>query len=315
MSVSYPLPAGEVLNEAFQFGLRRWGTVLRYLWLPVILSAAIALGYGALAFENTQGLDGGVAGLSLRISGFIAYPLGAVVFAVCLFLYAGFMASIFRLVAIGEELDGFFHLRTDGPAVRVFWAVLILNVLSFAILGVSLLFSLAVTGQSLDAVLNGMREFFVLAASSSASGDPVSPAALEQLAEPMSVVFLSILGALVPLIYINVRLAPFAAASAVENRLLLFGSFQLTAGSFGSIFVVLLLVMISLFALSIIIELAATIFRILGSGIGELGGAVALVGSILLLAAFTIAFLYQIFSASVQLSTQAVIYRRLKTGE
>lgn len=313
--MSYPLPAGEVLNEAFQFGLRRWGTVLRYLWLPLILSIASVIGYGGLVLENAPGLDGDAAGLSFRVPAFIAYLLGAVVFAVCLFLYAGFMTSVFRLVAIGEELNGFFHLRTDGPAVRVFSAVLILNILSFAILGVSFLFSLAVTGQSLDAVLGGLREFVVLAASSGAGGDSVSPAALERLAEPMSVIFLSILGALIPLIFINVRLAPFAAGSAVENRLLLFGSFQLTMGSFWPIFVVLLLVIISLFALSIIIELAAAIFEMLGQGLAELGGPMALIGSISIFAAFMITFLYQIFSASVQLSAQAVIYRRLKTGE
>lgn len=310
--MSYPLPSGEVLNEAFQFGLRRWGTVLRFAWLPAALIIAILVGYDSLAFRS---VEGGAEMLPLRIPAFAAFLLGVAAIAACLFLYAGFMASIFRLVALGEERDGFVHLRVDGPTYRVFWAVLIINMLSVVMLGVSFLFSLIATGQAPGAVFGALSEFFALAASASASGETVSPDALERLAEPMSVVFLSILGALIPLIYFNVRLAPFAAGSAVENRLVLFGAFQLTAGRFWAVLGVLFLVVICLFALSIIISLGAEIFEMLGAALNELGGVASLGGSMLLLTAFTLVFLYQIFSAAVQLSAHAVIYRRLKTGE
>ena len=39
--MSERLPVGEVLNEAFQFGLKRWTSVLKYGWLPALLAIGV----------------------------------------------------------------------------------------------------------------------------------------------------------------------------------------------------------------------------------------------------------------------------------
>ena len=318
--MSHPLPAGDVLNEAFQFGLRRWGTLLRYVWLPVVLSAALVFLYFQTVFNTGAVEAAGDSGLSdisavLQVPVFIAVLLGIAVFAACLFLYAGFAASIYRLVALGEERTGFVNLRTDGPAVRAFWAILIMNLLGLAIMTVAFFLSLALTGQSLGAVSTALQEFLALAEAGAASGEAVPPAAMEALAEPLSVIFLSVVLALLPLIYVNVRLTPFAAGSAAEDRILLFGAFQLTAGRFWPVFLVALLTFLFLLALSLITGIAAEIFELLGQALANFGGAAAAAGFIAFAVAFGISIAYQAFATAVQLSVHAIIYRRLKTGE
>lgn len=310
-----PLSAGEVLNEAFQFALQRWGTVLRYAWLPALLCFGLIFLYSAAVFDNAEALDGEAPGISLRIPAFAAFALGLVVFAACAYLYAGFMTSVFRLVSTGEERGGFVHLRMDEPVIRVFWAVIIINAIGLALLGVSLVMAFIVTGSSPGATFGAISEFFSLAAATSASGGTIPPEAAERLAEPVSVVFLSILGALLPIIYLNIRLTPFPAASAVENRLVLFGAFHMTRGHFWSIFLIQLLILVCLLALSVIVELGTAILTMLGEVLAAFGGVGALGGAIVMGVAFLIAVIFQVFAAAVQLSAQGVIYRRLKTGE
>ena len=310
-----PLPAGEVLNEAFQFAARRWGTVLRYAWLPMAIGLFVVYAYSALAFEMEPGLDGANGTLSLRMPAALAFALGAGVFGACAFLYAGFMTSLFRLVATGEERGGFVHGRMDEPVSRVFWAVLIVNGLGFALMAMSLLIALVATGSPPGETFEAVSEFFSLAAAASASGEAVPVEAAERLAEPVGLVFLSVVGALLPIIYLNIRLTPFAAGSAVENRLVLFGAFRLTGGRFWPIFLIQSLIVICLFALSIIVELGAEILEQLGTLLAGIGGVGAIGGAVVLAAGFLIAAGFQLFSAAVQLSAQGIIYRRLKTGE
>lgn len=310
-----PLSAGEVLNEAFQFALQRWGTVLRYAWLPALLCLGLIILYGASVFGDGEALDGEAAGMSLRMPAFAAFVLGLVVFAACAYLYAGFMTSVFRLVATGEERGGFVHLRMDEPVIRVFWALLIVNAISIVLLSLSLVMALIVTGSSPGATFGAIAEFFALAVEASASGGEIPAEAAERLAEPVSVVFLSILGALVPIIYFNIRLTPFPAASAVENRLVLFGAFYLTQGRFWPIFLIQLLILVCLVALSVIVELGTMILTMLGELLVGLGGVGALGGAAVLGVVLLIAVVFQVFAAAVQLSAQGIIYRLLKTGE
>ena len=318
--MSHPLPAGDVLNEAFQFGLRRWGTVIRYAWLPAVLSVALVFLYFQTVFDVSALEGAGDSGLSdinaaLQVPSVIAVLLGIAVFASCLFLYSGFAASIYRLVALGEERSGFANLRTDGPAVRAFWAILILSLLTLLIMAIAFFLSLALTGQSLETVFGALREFLALAEAASASGDVVPPAAIEALGEPLSAIFFSMLLAFFPLIYVNVRLTPFAAGSAAEDRILLFGAFQLTVGRFWPVFLVTLLTFLFLLALSIVAEIASAIFSLLGEAFANFGGVAAAAGGIALAVAVVISIAYQVFATAVQLSVHAIIYRRLKTGE
>ena len=310
-----PLSAGEVLNEAFQFALQRWGTVLRYAWLPALLCLGLIFLYSAAVFGDGETLDGEAAELSLRMPAFAAFLLGVVVFAACAYLYAGFMTSVFRLVATGEERGGFVHLRMDEPVIRVFWALLIVNAISIALLGLSIVMALIFTGSSPGATFGAISEFFALAVEANASDGTISPEATADLVDALNLVFLSILGAFVPIIYFNIRLTPFPAASAVENRLVLFGSFHLTQGRFWSIFFIQFLILVCLVALSVIVELGTAILNMLGGVLVGLGGVGALGGAAVLGVVFLIAVVFQVFAAAVQVSAQGIIYRRLKTGE
>lgn len=307
-----PLSAGEVLNEAFQFALQRWGTVLRYAWLPALLCLGLIVLYSAAVFGDAEALDGEAAEMSLRMPAFAAIVLGMVVFAACAYLYAGFMTSVFRLVATGEERDGFAHLRMDEPVIRVFWAVLIINGISLALMGVSALFVLNAMNAALDSVVNAIMDLDTILAAASGT---TTNASSERLAERLGLFFLSGALALGPIIYLSIRLTTFAAASAVENRLVLFGSLHLTQGRFWPIFLIQLLILVCLVALSVIVDLGEAILTMLGEVLTAFGGVGALGGAAVLGVVFLIGVVFQVFAATVQLSAQGIIYRRLKTGE
>lgn len=310
-----PLPAGEILNEAFQFAMRRWGTVLRYAWLPLAIGGFILYACRVLLFGDADVVDGGKGASFLRVPVFFAVVVGVGAFVACAFLYAGVMTSLFRLVATGEERGGFAHLRTDEPVFRVFWAVLIVNGLGIAVLAFSLLLGFVSTGNAPGEVLSAFSEYVRLAVDANARGETIPVEAAERLAEPLGVVFLCSFAAMLVIIYLNIRLTPFAAGSAVENRLLLFGAFHLTRGRFWPIFFVQVLIFLCVFALSLIVDLGRAIIAMLGTLLTELGGIASLGGGAVLMIAFLIAVAFQLFSASIQLSAQGIIYRRLKTGE
>ena len=101
------VPAGEILNEAFQFGFYRWLTVFRF----------------ANSFSDI-----------LNVSPFTAVVLGVIAAIILMVAFAGMFASVYRLVALGEDRPGFMQLRFDGPAQRVFMAQLILNAINYVIM-------------------------------------------------------------------------------------------------------------------------------------------------------------------------------------
>ena len=316
----YPLPAGDVLNEAFQFGLRRWGVVLRFAWAPLLLSITSVLGFGALVVD-WQGVENDGDPMALmdfdnywRLSPLVAAFLGFAVYMVCVMLYAGFMASIYRLVALGEDRPGFFQLRADGPAVRVFWAMVIHGVLGMAVYGAALLAALAATGQSAGDVFTAMGSLFIDVMRAESAGETIAPARFEAAADEFGAFFLSMVFSIPPLAYLHTKLAPFAAGSAAENRILLIGSFHMTRGRFWSILGALFLMGMLLFVVWMVVELVAGIFNLISMMFIGFGGAAAIVGAVVGLVAFAVSLFFQFFSIAVQLSIQAIIYRRLKTG-
>ena len=48
--MSAKLPVGDTINEAFQFGLHRWGAVLRFGWAPVVVSMVVMLVFAVVIF-------------------------------------------------------------------------------------------------------------------------------------------------------------------------------------------------------------------------------------------------------------------------
>lgn len=313
---------GDALNETFQFALNRWGTVLRFGWAPALLTFAISLGLAGLVFDFTviQAAENDPERLLdwdqlLKIPVAAAIMLALAAALLISFLLSGFMASVFRLVALGEERPGFVHLRFDGPAQRVFIANVILSVINFMVYVGAFLIASIMTGISPAAAFGALSEFFILvseASEAASAGSQIDPGDISDSVAPVGLFFVAVLFALFPLMYINVRLAPFLAGSAAENRLLLAGAFRLTAGNFWQIFLyyvlLLIVMMIIVFAFQIVMGIIDTLSGLPSSGIfaiiGFIAGALGIAASVA----------YQLFTYAIQFGGQGVIYRRLKTG-
>ena len=314
------IQAGDILNEAFQFGYRRWLTVFRFLWMPFLVAGLF--GFAALnvvfdaealnAMTETSSIQN--LGAAMKVSLPTAVFIAIAGFALMLFLYSGVFASIFRLVALGEERPGLFQLRFDGPAQRVLWAQLIMTLINYAVVLAAGLVSLALSGQSFASVMAALNEFMSIVAAASATGaSQPAPESVQHLAAPMSVIFQTMLFSLPPLIYLNVKLAPFLPGSAAENRLLLFGAFRMTAGHAWSIFLVFVMFFMVMVIIGVVYSLAMSFVEMMAGLSGA--GVLALLGAVFSFISLVAAVAYQVFVMGVQMSLQAIIYRRLKTGQ
>ncbi len=195
----------------------------------------------------------------------------------------------------------------------MFWAQLIVAIIGYVIFGVAFLVASLATGNTPGDVLSSFFGFFSMIMVAAEGGVEPDQQTLMAFAQPLRIFVLAGLIALVPSVYVNIRLAPFAAGSAAENRLLLMGSFALTRGQFWSIFGIYVLLIGALFALALVYSIASQILEILMS-IGGGGGALALIAAIFGVLQIGATVLYQAFVLGLQLSTQGIIYRRLKTG-
>ena len=308
---------GEALNETFQFALHRWGSVLRFGWAPIALALAVTFGlaWTVLDIEALRAAEENLDGLSnigdwLNVSAPAAIALVLIGSVIVSFILSGFMASVYRLVALGEERPGFVHLRFDGPAQRVFLANLIQSLINIGIYAAAFLVASVTSGISPGDAFDAFGEIMRIV---SESGGEVDESAFGESVAPAGLFFLAILYAVLPMIYVNIRLAPFLSGSAAENRLLLLGAFRLTAGNFWNLFFFYFLLTISLavivFAFQIVVGILDTLSALPSSGVFALIGYIA--GAISFIA--TIAF--QVFTYAIQFGAQGVIYRRLKTGE
>lgn len=318
--MSQKLPVGDVLNEAVQFGLHRWGTILRFGWLPMLLSMVVVMAYiivafGAAVFTVEEGQsDLETLKSAMRFSVPVAIVLGVAAYAFVIFLFCGVAASVFRLVALGEERPGIFQLRMDGATARVFWAYVIIMVISSVIWGVAFTVGLGMAGETWGGLFSGFMRFIELAEAAD-TGESTDLEAFSALMGPLKAVGLASLIAAIPAIYVGVKLSPFPAGSAVENRLLLFGSFAMTFGHFWSIVGIFILLFIFMMVVGIIYQLALTIFQMLAVLLATQGAALAFVSGIIFVGILAASIFYQLFITALQLSVPAIIYRRLKTGE
>lgn len=317
--MSERIKAGDILTEAFQFGFYRWVTVFRFALLPIALAMGLVIGAMFLIFdfqsfqalENVQTPTLADFQSLLRVTPSMAVMVGIGAGVVTMFLYCGFFASVYRLVALGEERPGFMQLRFDGPALRVFFALLILNVMNYVVIGGVALAMLAVNGF-------GFGDFagtwpHVMSLIEATANDPNYQPTTEQLQQlaPLGAFFSGIFFSLPVIFYLNIKLSPFAPGSASENRLLLFGAFRMTFGHAWSIFGTYVLFFMAVVVMSIIYTLATSFLEMMGA----LGATLPLIGVIFGIVQFAAMMFYQVFMMGVQLSLQAIIYRRLKTGE
>lgn len=318
--MSYPLPVGDTLNEALQFGLRRWATMIRYGWAAIVASFLLIGVFFVAVVDVGAVMAAEKAGASpdfneiFRVSIPAIIGLGVILYILIGILYSGVMASVFRLVALGEERPGLVNLRFDGPAMRVFWATLISAVISLAIWAAAYAISLLSYGESISGFLSGMRAFFSAAIAAAESGTEPSFTGQEEFFGFLKVFLRSAAIALIPLIYVSVRLAPFIAGSAAENRLILFGSFQLTKGRFWSVLGAMIMMVIVMLIISIVFELVSSILELL-MNLGQNGGVFAIIALVLAAVYFALLVFYYAFVYGAQLSFYAIIYRKLKTGE
>jgi hypothetical protein len=313
------IKAGDILTEAFQFGFYRWPSVLRYALVPMIIILLATFGAAFAVFdmdavqtlENNPDADWEDIKAVLRVSPAVAVLAGLGVGLLTMLLYCGFFASVYRHVALGEERPGLLQVRFDGPAQRVFAALLILNVLNYAVILLLCVVMLLIGGSGFGDFFRAWPVFFSLV--EAASADPSYQPSAQELAalKPLGSFFTGLFLAVPALIYLNVKLAPFAPGSAAENRLLLFGAFRMTSGHAWSIFGTLILFVLAMVVMSILYMLTMSFLELMAS----VGGTMAFIGMIFNAISLAAGIAYQIFVMGVQLSLQAIIYRRLKTGE
>jgi len=318
--MSQKLPVGEVMNEAVQFGLHRWATVLRFAWAPGLFGVLLFILYFVALFSPSffTSMNEATSVEDLKEGMRVSVPL-AIAGAVALYLFiillfCGVAASIFRLVALGEERPGLVQLRLDGPAVRVFFSYLIMMIVSGAIWTMAVMGAMAMNGESWSSLAEGFKTFITLAQTAEEnSADEM--AALDALMAPLKIFGLAFLFAAIPLIYMSVKLAPFPPGSAAENRLLLFGSFSMTFGHAWSIFGVFLLYIGFVMVLSIVYGLADAVLQGLADLLVSFGSIFALVAMVMYLVLAAVAIFFQLFMMAIQYAVPAIIYRRLRTGE
>ena len=317
--MSQKLPVGEVMNEAVQFGLHRWATVLRFAWAPGLFGVLLFILYFAALFSPSfftsmnEATSFGDLKEGMRLSVPTAIAGAVLVYLFIILLFCGVAASIFRLVALGEERRGIVQLRLDGPAVRVFVSYFIIMIISGAVWLVAITGAMAMNGESWSSLAEGFKTFMTLVQTAEEnSADEM--AAIAALMAPLKIFGLAFLLAAIPLIYMSVKLAPFPSGSAAENRLLLFGSLSMTAGHAWSIFGVFLLYIGFVMVLSIVYSLADAVLQGLAALLVSFGSVFALVAMVMYFALAAVAIFFQLFMMAIQYAVPAIIYRRLKTG-
>lgn len=318
--MSTKLPVGETINEAFQFGLHRWGAVLRFGWLPVVVSmvvflatALLIIDFSAFPAYDVELESSEELGDILRFPAPVAAIIGLAAYILVFLLMSGVLASIYRLAALGEDRPGVFQLRMDGPAKRVFFALIILALINLIVWVVSLNIGLSVRGSSWEELFSGFRHLVALPAATDSNGGALI--GNEEALGWFQAYFYSSLIAIIPLIYVNVKLVPFVAGSAAENRLWLIGSFVKTTGHFWSLIGISILMVLLIIVIAIAFQLVMMIVQLLSVALIALGSGFTILGGILIFAIFPASIWYSGFVYALQFGVQGIIYRRLKTGD
>ena len=309
------IKVGNVLGETFSFAQARWATILHLGFVPLVIAMLIAIGltFALLDVQALQGVDTSngfnfstvfrfPAALSVLIAG-----AGIVVIAL---LFSGFITSVIRLVALGEEPTGMLVIRIDGPTIRVFCAQLIMAVINYAVIVICLLIAMALVGVSFGDISSMFPVIMEMAELSERGGTP-SPEMLEPLQKPAAAIVWSFLLMIIPLVFLNVRLAPFIPGSAVQNRLFLVGGYSLSAGRFWTLLATFFVFGLCMFVMMIIYSIFNAILEGFGN-LSNLGGVMAIIGMVFTALSFIASLVYQIFVTGIQSALYGVVYRRLQ---
>ncbi|MEO0399775.1 MAG: hypothetical protein AAF224_10205 [Pseudomonadota bacterium] len=319
MSARFPI--GAAANEAVQFGLVHWRTVLRYAWAPFLVGGLLLAVFMNFAIDAGALEEGALEAMSLSdLVALVRLPIpvlafGAiVVITLILYLTAGIQASVFEFVVTGKNRPGLFHLRTDGPTTRTFFAVLILSFMSFGIAVVALLIAQFITGETPGAVMRAAGAISDWVGSARPGQAP--PAEIQEASKRVGgFVFTALLIGFAPYVYLSLRLSPLPAGSAVENRLIPLKAFAMTRGYVLPIVGAAGLLFFFIFILNMIFGLATGILDLASTYFLGLGGGAAFMGVLLSLIVAVATIFFQVFVMAVQGAFQGIIYRRLETGE
>ncbi len=315
--MSRDFPVGASVSEAADFARHRWGAIIRFGWAPAIISILIIGIFvaGVIDIEAVQNAAAENKALApfdaLRLPFWQFALAGLVVYALTFFFWSGALTSVLRLVALGEDRPGLFHLRMDGAAARVYLACLftagIGTVVSLAIM--------AAVGFAMGVNPLAAFEEIMRVVAATEQGGSVSPEASERLAEAAGFLVLGGLAAAVPSIYLAVKFAPFATAAACEDRLDFGAAFAMTTGVFWRVLGALVLMTAFLVIAAIIFQLAVGVLDLVAGMLRNRSGAGPVIGAALGILLAIASIIFNAFIYSAQFALNAIIYRRLKTGQ
>lgn len=312
--MSAKVPVGPTINEAFRFGWKRSGSVLRFMWLPVLLSVILLAGVigASIDFEAARAAKGEAQQLAdiLKVPTAAFFGMLIVSYVAAAFVVSGGAASIYRLVVHGEERPGLFQLRFDGPAMRTFLAFVILGLISVVLSGVGIAVASLLTKQSLADAFKAYQDY--MSYMMTLQGGQPDLDIVKGFQDRMKVFDQGSAIAAIPSIYLAVKLMPFPAGSAAENRLLLLGSFSKTFGHAWSIFFGYVLLII---AMVLVFIVAALGVAALGVVAGFLAQSAPIFGAVIGFVIFGGLAWLAIFASGVFFAFSGVIYRRLAYGE
>ncbi|MCI5048563.1 MAG: hypothetical protein MRY59_13765 [Aquisalinus sp.] len=310
--MSEKMPVTDLLNESFTFGLQRFFTVLRCLFVPylILIVGLCIVAVGLLDFDAISRLENndmpepesfedvmGIINSVFRGTWQSALALFIVAATVLSLPFYGGIASIFRLVGLGEEPGGWFTLRLDGPMWRTFFSWLIIGILQYLFLGI---------GLGIAYSMN--PDMFAFFADLEALEDDPTP-----LLGFVGSFFFAFLISLLLSMFVFTKLAPFPAASACENRLMLVNSWSKTSGHFWTILGGYIMLVLALFFANMAFQILTSVLQGVFTAVSAIGGE-AMMGFVVVLITIVIlvaSIAFSVFTTGVQMAFPAVIYRRL----
>lgn len=304
-----------VLNEAFQFGVSRFWTIIRCVLLPylilivgIAIIAASLIDFQAIMDMAQGGLAepediGGFLDLVFRTNFWLTVFILYLASLVLMLPLMGGMTSLYRLVGLGEEPGGWFNLRFDGPMWRLVIATIIFTAIQYVLSGIGFGIAYALNPQAGAGIGEMIAVFQNMDFETGAVGYEPDPAAIGAL---FGFFFLGWLITLILSIAILTRLAPFTAATACENRLMLLSSWSMTKGNFWPILGAYIMMILGFVVLQIVYGLLTLVIQMIVTvaGVGLLTVAYNIID-------FAVNMALAAFMLGVQIAFAASIYRKL----
>ena len=308
--MSEKMPFTQLMTDSFNFGWKELWTVTKALLLPLIIML-IGLGIvaaGLVDFDVFSTLEeeleyaDDVEEVVALFSGLFKVPF---LTALAVFTLAGFILSIpmygaytnlFRYIGLGERPANWWLPRLDGPMWRTFIAYLIYGVFIYVIYGVSFWIAYLMNPEAF-AVFNDFG----------ATIDSEPELFMPFVSFVMTGFFFGFIGNII----VGTKLAPFPAASACENSLMLVNSWVRTKGHFWTILGAYILLMVAITMLSTVISLMSSLVESIATIFGSAGGIGGIILMIVLALTFVVSVVFQFFTMGVVVAFMGNIYKRL----